>query len=227
VAGRASHAGRFLAGATTAGMAAFLAACGSSSSSSGTTTTTAPLKSLALPRPKRSVTWPVYAGQRGHRRRLQPEEERNPQALQLGGVHHQRSSTTPEEVRLQGRGDHLQHDDRGHRQAPIGAVRLRRLHAHGGRPRPARRGQDYPAPHTTPTSPTSPELERVHQSVLRPGLAVHRAVHDLHDRDRLAEGPRGRVARRPGQRLGLPLAGEVQGGRSPSSTTTARDSPSG
>ncbi len=32
----------------------------------------------------------------------------------------------------------------------------------------------------------SAELARVHEPLLRPGLAVHGAVHDLHDRDLLA-----------------------------------------
>jgi len=64
----------FLAGATTAGMAAFLAACGSSSGSSGTTTSTAPLKSLALPRPDAPVTWPVYADNAAIADGLQPEK---------------------------------------------------------------------------------------------------------------------------------------------------------
>ena len=63
----------FLAGATTAGMAAFLAACGSSSSS-GTTTTTAPLKSLALPRPDAPVTWPLYADNAAIADGLEPEK---------------------------------------------------------------------------------------------------------------------------------------------------------
>ena len=61
-----------------------------------------------------------------------------------------------------------------------------------------------------------PGLARLHQPLLRPGLAVHGAVHDLHHGHLVAEGPGPREPVHDAEPLGDALAAEVQGqGRDP------------
>ena len=115
-----------------------------------------------------------------------------------------------EEVQLQGRVDDLQHDHRRDLEDQERRGRLRRLRPDAGQPRSAGRDQADPAaqPQLHPEHRAS--LARLQEPLLRPGLAVHGALHRLHDRHRLAEGPRRREPGYTGERLPDPVAEEVR-----------------
>ncbi len=116
--------------------------------------------SVPLPRPNNPVTWSDLPGQQADRQRSAAGTRGHPPDLQLGRL---RQPGLPEslrqEVQLQGPGDHVQHDERGHVQAAQRPV-LRRVHGRDrGRARPAHRVQAGPA--------AEPQLHPEHQP--RPG----------------------------------------------------------
>ena len=208
---RGAGAGALALGAS--GVGGLLSAC------SGALATGPVGKPLPLPRPDNPVTWPMYADNQRDQERAAARAQRHAQGLQLGRL---RQPAEPEELRqevqLPGRGHHVQHDDRGAGQAQQRAGQLRRVHGrHRGRDRQGgRREADPAAEPQLPAERRAPGLAGVPEPVLRPALAVHGAVHDLHDRHLLAQGPH---PRRPGelaQRLRVPLAVQVRGqGRDP------------
>ena len=184
-------------------------ACGGSADASPTIT------KLPLPRQGRSGAVAGLQGQPADRERAQAGAERDAQGLQLDRLHepglHQQ---LPEEVQLQGRVDELQHDHRRDLEDQERRGRLRRVRPDSGQPRSAGRDQADPAAQPQLHPEHRAGLARLQEPLLRPRLAVHGALHRLHDRHRLAEGPR---RRQPGQleeRLPVPLAEEVrrQGG---------------
>ncbi len=171
---------------------------------------------LPLPRPNNPVTWPT-TDNKPIASGLQPETGRHPADLQLGRL---RQPGLPEplrqEVQLQGRRDHVQHDGRGHLQAAQRAE-VRRVHGrHRRRAGPAGRVEADPAAEPQLHPEHRPGLAGLHQPVLRPGLAVHRPVHDLHDGHLLAQGPGPREPVHDEERVRDAVAAQVQGqGRDP------------
>ena len=148
----------FLAGADRGRAGRRAAACGSSGSSTattaGSTTTTQP---LALPRPNAPGHLAAVRIQSGHRRRIGAGEERHTQAVQLGGLHQPEGpQRLRQEVQLQGGADHVQHHERGHRQAADRSIRFRSSSSPPSTSWASWWRASWPVPSTTPTSPTSP-----------------------------------------------------------------------
>ena len=116
-------------------------------------------------------------------------EGRDAAALQLGRVH-QRGGDQEllQEAQLQLLADDVQHDGGGALQAGQRGAQVRRLLPDRRRARAADRSQADPAAQPQLHPEHRQRLVRLSQSVLRPGLAVHDAVLDLHDRDGVAQG---------------------------------------
>ena len=116
-------------------------------------------------------------------------EGRDAADLQLGRVH-QRGGDQEllQEAQLQLLADDVQHDGGGDLQARQRAAQVRRLLPDGRCARAADRSQVHPAAEPELHPEHRQRLVRLSQSVLRPGLAVHDAVLDLHHRDGLAQG---------------------------------------
>ena len=125
-----------------------------------------------------------------------------------------------QEVQLQVLADDLQHDGRGAGQAFQRTARIRRLLPDRRCARPAGRGQDDPAAQPQLHPQHGQRLAGLSESVLRPGLAVHDAVLDLHHGDGLAQG-QGEPRARRGTCRGR---GRRTRARWPSSTITGRRS---
>ena len=142
-----------------------------------------------LPRQDSPVKWPVYTDNKPIASGLAARGGRDPAALQLGRVH-QRGGDQEllQEVQLQLLADDVQHDGRGALQAGQRGAQVRRLLPDRRRARPADRGQADPAAQPQLHPQHRQRLARLSGSVLRPGLAVHDAVLDLHHRDGLAQG---------------------------------------
>ncbi len=156
---------------------------------------------------------------RKHRHRPEPgpRTRRHPADLHLGRLHQPGlCRRLRQEVQGQGAGHHVQHHGRGDVQAAQRAQLRPADRRYRRRARPAHRVQAGPAAQPLLYPEHHPGLARLHQPVLRPGLAVHGAVHDLYDRDLLAQGPGGREPVHDGQPVGHAVAGQVQGpGRHP------------
>ena len=88
-------------------------------------------------------------------------------------------------------------------------ARLRHLLPDDRRPRAARGGKAPPPAEPLLHPEHQPGVARLPEPVLRPRLAVHGPVHDLHDRHVVAEGPRRRGPLHDGQPLGHALEREV------------------
>ena len=160
------------------GAAPLLEACSSALAGSGT---------VPLARPDHPVTWPLFPGNQAIASNLARRAGRHPADLYLGGVHQPgRGQLLRQEVQVQDADHHVQHDERGHEQAAQRALVRRAGRPHRGPDGPDRQHQAGPAAQPLLHPEHLPGLARLHQPVLRPGLAVHGAVHHLHDRDRLA-----------------------------------------
>ena len=149
--------------------------------------------------------------QQAHRRRPRAGAGRHAQDLQLRGLsqpsgHQELRGQVPR----QDRGLDVQRRRRGHHQASQRG-RLRHLQRQLHRDQPT--GDRRTAASAQPQLPAQ-HLQRVadvHQPVVRPGLAVHRAVHHLHHRNGLAHRPsasRHRCAQEP---LRSVVGSQVQG----------------
>ena len=171
---RRSFLGRS-AGAALAALAggSLLDACASGLTGSG---------ALPLPRPNQPGAVAALLRQQRHRLGPGPGTGGHAPGLQLGrlrqpGLREQ----LRQEVQVQGTGHHVQHHGRGDREAAQRAELRRPDGRHRGRARPAHRVQAGPADQPLLHPGHRPGLVRLHQPLLRPGLAVHGAVHDLHD----------------------------------------------
>ncbi len=162
-----------------------------------------------LASPDNPVTWPVPAEAGPHRRRHGPRAGRHPAGLQLERVHLQegrhRLREEVQEVRRQGAGLHLRQHGRGGGQAPRRPGRLRRAVPHLRLPRQAGPGE-LPAP----PQPLLPPQHRaglagLPEPLVRPGLELLGALHDLHHRHRLA----GRQGHRRHRQAAQPLRGPL------------------
>ena len=179
------------------------------------------------PRTDNSVTWAIVDDNPPIADDLPPETGATLQHLQLPGLHLPRA-TAPLRgaLRLQGRaGGDVQLGRRGDRQAPVRAsssttsssglsgsniVNLMALQLL------------QPLNHTLPAEPRSEHLAGARRPVLRPRLALHRALCRLVGRDRLAKrqdhGGHPGAGRALGHLLGVRGSGRA---RSASSTTSA------
>ena len=196
--------------ALAAGSPALLAACGERTPSVSGSTGAEPQRDRALA-PERSGDAAAVRRPAGRRLRPGARDRRHVPDLQLPRVQRAgRPEGLRQEVRREGRGDHLHHDVRGRRQAEARCHRLRRVLPDAGHPRQGRRRQAPPA--------GEPELHHRHEQrlaaaaepVLRPGFAIHRALHGLHDRHHVPRGP-GHARERPQRRLRHALGRGEQG----------------
>ena len=146
---------------------------------------------------------------RAHRRRPGPRAGRHPAGLQLERVHLQEGRPglreEVQEVRRQGAGLHLRQHGRGGGQAPRRPGRLRRAVPHLRLPRQAGPGE-LPAPPQPLLHPQHRAgLARLPEPLVRPGLELLGALHDLQHRHRLA----GRQGHRRHRQAAQPLRGPL------------------
>ena len=143
---------------------------------------------LQLARPDNPVTHPLFDDNADDRVRPRAGERHAPD-LQLERLPlAEDQEGLREGVRRQGRGDVLLHDGRGDREDLLGRGRLRRV-LPVRRPSEPARGREA-APALEPRVPPEPHepLDLDPGSLVRQGLALHGAVHGLHDRDRVPDG---------------------------------------
>ena len=181
-----------------------------------------------------------HAGQPGHAAALrrQPADRLRPRArrratrpLQLGAVHLEAGRPgLRQEVRGRGQGRDLLQHGAGDPEVPDRRGRRRRLLPDDRLPPQARRGQADPAPEPRLHPQADERLAGAPGPVLRQGVAVLGAVHDLHDGHRMANGHRSRRASKswrpaptPTRSSGTPTTRARWG----STTRTARRSRSG
>ena len=110
-------------------------------------------------------------------------------ALQLGRIRQRgRPQVVRKEIRRRGPAEHLLDPRRSGRQARRRRRRLRRLRPHPAGDQPPRRGQADPAaePELHP-QPAQERLEVPAEPLVRRRLALHRPLHGLLHRDRLAQ----------------------------------------
>ena len=199
------------------GAGSLLAAC-SSSSGSGSSSSGLTSGGIPLPRPNHPVTWPIFSDNKPIKSGLAPEKGAtlkiynwvayvNQQCLNDFAKKYNCSvqvttfNTMSEALAKLSSGQVNFDVFMGVTVDVLGQAD--RAEAH-----PAAQPQLHPEHH--------PGLARLHQPVLRPALAVHGPVHDLHDRHRLAQGPRARGSLHDDEPLGHAVAVEVQGqGRDP------------
>ena len=158
--------------------------------STGTSPTTTSRSPTAW-RPEQGATLQLYnyADYLSPRRRQAFEEKYNDQGPDLDVQRHRRGAH--QDPRRQRRLRHLLPELRPDQQAG---------HRQAG---PAAQPQLHPE--------HQQRLADVHQPLVRPGLALHRAVHHLHHRHRLADRPGARRHRRAANPYDVALGPEVQG----------------
>ncbi len=140
--------------------------------------------------------------QQADRRRARPREGRHAAALQLRRLHRaRRDQVVRGQVLDQGGSVDVQRHRRGHHQDPRRQRRLRHLLPELRPDQPA--GQRRVGPSDQPQlRPQHQEcLAVLHQPLVRPGVAVHGALHRLHHRHRLAYRPGARRHRRAEESL--------------------------
>ena len=96
-------------------------------------------KTLPLARPNRPVNWPIYATTSRSRAGCCPSATRRCKVYNWVAYINEASSRVLQEVQLQVRGHHVQHDGRGAGQAQQRAAQLRCLLPDRRRDRPVRR----------------------------------------------------------------------------------------
>ncbi len=183
--------------------AAILAACSKpgTTSSGGTATGGGP---RVLARPDNPVTLPMNGEPIPT---STPDRDGHAPRLQLGRLHVQAGAEGLRgRVQRDGGVDHVPEHGGGDPEARRRSGAGRRLLPHHRLRLAARRGR--PPPAAQPRADPEPRGEQVEgllgsRAVLRPRVAVHRAVHDLHDRGRLPTGPDRR--RRGGRRRVRPV----------------------
>ena len=134
--------------------------------------------------------------QQADRRRPRAGEGRDAQDLQLRRLSQPRSRQGLRgQVRDEDRDLDLQRRRRGDHQTPQRS-RLRHLQRQLHRDQPPGEWRAGPAAEPLLHSRHQERVAELHQPLVRPGLAVHRAVHHLHHRNRLADRSGARRYRR-------------------------------
>ena len=160
------------------GAAPLLEACSSGLAGSGT---------VPLPRPDNPVNWPISQDNQAIASGLAPEQDATLQLYTwVAYINQDVVNSFAKKFKCK-----VQITTFNTMNEALSKLRSRAVlrpagRRHRRRARPAHRVQAGPAAQPLLHPEHLPGLARLHQPVLRPGLAVHGAVHDLHDRDRLA-----------------------------------------
>ncbi len=165
----------------------------------------APRADRRLRRRRLTIASPGQSGHMGHRRRTtsrSPTASRPEKGATLQ-LYSYADYISPDAIKSfedkygdQGRGLDVQRHRRGDHQDPRRQRRLRHLlpELRPDQPAGQRRAGAAAEPHLHPEH--QERLADLHQPLVRPGVALHRAVHRLHHRHRLAHRPGARRHRR-------------------------------
>ena len=175
---RRSFLGRSAGAALAVGAGPLLDACASGLAGTGT---------VPLPRPNHPVRWPLFSGNQAIASGLAPEEGATLQVYNwVAYVNQACVNNFAKKYKCKVQVTTFNTMDEAIAKLRSG-LQLRRADGrHRRRARPAHRVQAGPAAQPLLHPEHRPGLARLHQPLLRPGLAVHGAVHDLHDRHVLA-----------------------------------------
>ena len=163
--------------------------------------------------PERTRALADLPGQQADRERAQARDERDAQALQLDRLHQpdRASTTSPKKYNCK-----VEWTTFNTITDAISKIKSGEADYDVFVPTPDNLGQLIES-EADPAA--QPQLHPEHRAscwpdyqepLLRPGLAVHGAVHGLHDRDRLAEGPRRRQPLPLEERVPVPVAEQVR-----------------
>ena len=170
-------------------LGAFLAACSKSGPSSGQPT-------LTLAAPDHPVKWDIADDNKPIADGLAPEKGATLKIYNYADyLSPQAIKSFEDQARHQDRGLHLQRRRRGDHQAAQWS-RLRHLQRQLHRDQPPGGWEAGPTAEPLLHPRHQERVAELHQPLVRPGMALHRAVHHLHDRNRLADRPGARRYRR-------------------------------